>query len=274
MAARYHIPLFRLGNHACESNAESTLNRISLALLCGLFLLTPGCGESDTPEHDPADDIAVGELIPDDRVVVPVPHATTPRDHAVLEVAGHGDIRIELLSDVAPKTVDRFIELAAAGFYDGTTFHRILPGFMIQGGDPNSQNRDPRDDGLGRSGLGKVPDEFSDISHLRGIVSFANAGRRSSGDCQFFLMVGDNLNLDGGYSVFGQIVAGQEVAEAISLVERDKYGRWGPKDRPREDVVITTVRIEPAEGSAVGEGGPAPSSSPSESSVAAPGSAG
>ena len=85
MAARYHITPFRLGNHACESNAESTLNRISRALLCGLFLLTPGCGESDTPEHDPADDIAVGEFIPDDRVVVPVPHATAPRDHAVLE---------------------------------------------------------------------------------------------------------------------------------------------------------------------------------------------
>jgi len=245
------------------------LKRITTTLLCSLVLFAFGCGEA--PEHDPADDVAVGEFIPDDRVVVPPPPAVAPRDHAVLEVAGHGTIRIELFDDVAPQTVARFTELARSGFYDGTTFHRVMPGFMIQGGDPNSRNRDPRDDGLGGSDLGNVADEFSDISHVRGIVSFANRARTGSGDCQFFLMVGDSQNLDGGYSVFGQIVEGLEVAEAISLVERDQYGRWGPKDRPRENVVITAVRIEPA---AVAGAAESDSAAQLESSVAARGSDG
>lgn len=224
------------------------MHRAAFAVLFTLVVaLSFACSDdAESGASDASNEIAVGEFIEDDRAVVPVPQAPAPRDHAVLEVEGHGEIRIELLADVAPKTVARFTELAASGFYDGTTFHRILPGFMIQGGDPNSRNRDPRDDGLGRSHLGRVEDEFSDISHVRGIVSFANRARTDTGDCQFFLMVGDNPDLDGGYAVFGQIVAGEEVAEAISLVERDQYGRWGPRDRPRENVVITTVRIEPA----------------------------
>jgi len=242
----------------------AVLQRITITLLCSLVLFAFGCGEA--PEHDPADDVAVGEFIPDDRVVVPPPPAVAPRAHAVLEVAGHGTIRIELLDDVAPATVARFTELAGSGFYDGTTFHRIIPGFMIQGGDPNSRNRDPRDDGHGVSGLGNVADEFSDISHMRGIVSFANRSRAGSADCQFFLMVGDNKNLDGGYSVFGRIVEGLDIADGISLVERDQFGRWGPKERPRENVVITAVRIEPAAAAGASE---SDSAAEPESSVAA-----
>jgi peptidyl-prolyl cis-trans isomerase B (cyclophilin B) len=236
-------------------HAEPTLHRVALVLPCILVsALALACGGD--AESDTSPEVAVGEFIEDDRPLVPVPAPPAPRDHAVLEVEGHGEIRIELLADVAPQTVGRFTQLAESGFYDGTTFHRVLPGFMIQGGDPNSRNRDPRDDGLGSSGLGNVADEFSDISHVRGIVSLANRARARSGDCQFFLMVGDNPNLDGGYTVFGRIVAGQEVAEAISLVPRDQYGRWGPRDRPREDVVITAVRIEPAARAGTDESGP------------------
>ena len=278
MAARYHIPPFRLGNHA-ETTLRHGVTRWSCA--AAVLLLLAACGA----QEEPGAEVAVGELLPDERPLVPVPASATPRDHAVIEVEGHGTIRLELLADVAPKTVARFTELATSGFYDGTTFHRVLPGFMIQGGDPNSRNRDPRDDGLGSSELGNVDDEFSDISHVRGIVSFANRARTRSGDCQFFIMVGDNPHLDGRYSVFAHVVEGEDVAEAISLVERDKYGRWGAKDRPRENVTITAIRIErasevehagaapkPADADAVGrpnEAAPAP-----ETSVAARESAG
>ena len=91
-------------------------------------------------------------------------------DVAVLEVKSFGTIRFELLADKAPKTVDNFEKLAISGFYAGTTFHRVIPGFMIHGGDPNTKNRDPRDDGLGGPGY-TIEAEFNDTSHLRGVVS-------------------------------------------------------------------------------------------------------
>ena len=134
---------------------------MTFTVLFGLVAaLAFACGGPE--DSDESAEVAVGEFIEDHRPLVPVPPAAAPRGRAVLEVAGHGEIHIELLADVAPTTVARFSQLAQSGFYDGTTFHRILPGFMIQGGDPNSRNRDPRDDGLGGSDLGTVEDEFSD----------------------------------------------------------------------------------------------------------------
>jgi peptidyl-prolyl cis-trans isomerase B (cyclophilin B) len=156
--------------------------------------------------------------------------------------------------------VENFVKLASEKFYDGTTFHRVIPGFMIQGGDPNSRNRDPRDDGRGDPGF-RLEDEFSEVSHTRGMVSMANTGKPRSGSCQFFIVVADTPHLDGKYSLFGRVIEGMEVADRIAAVERDIYGRHGPKDRPLENVVIASIRIE---------GGVPEESSPPEASTEAP----
>ena len=161
---------------------------------------------------------------------------------AVLAVRDFGEIRIALRSDVAPKTVENFTKLANEKFYDGTTFHRVIPGFMIQGGDPLSKDRDPRNDGVGGPGY-KIPDEPNGLRHRRGVVSMANAGANTGGS-QFFVLVADAPHLDGKHTAFGAIVAGMDVVDRIVAVERDQYSRWGPQDRPIKDVVIESVTIE------------------------------
>lgn len=165
---------------------------------------------------------------------------------AVVEVADMGEIRIELLADVAPLTTRHFVELAEQGYYDGTTFHRVVPGFMIQGGDPNTRDRDPRNDGAG--GLEPtVPDERPAVSQVRGIVGLANRGIPDSGAAQFFIVVADSRHLDGQYAVFGRVTSGMDVVDRIAAVDRDIYGRYGPEDRPLHDVVMKHVRIERAQ---------------------------
>ena len=169
---------------------------------------------------------------------------------AVLTIRDFGEIRIELLEHLAPRTVENFATLAADGFYDGTHFHRVIPEFMIQGGDPNTKDRDPRNDGQGGPGY-TIPDEFGAAPHRRGAVSMANTGRPNSGGSQFFVLVGDAPHLDGKHSVFGRVIEGMEVADRVAAVERDEFGRWGPPDRPRNDVVVESVRIErPADATA------------------------
>ena len=164
---------------------------------------------------------------------------------AVLRVRDLGEIRIALRSDVAPKTVENFAKLATAQFYDGTTFHRVVPDFMIQGGDPSTRDRDPRNDGLGGQ-QERVEDERPALSQVRGIVGLANRGTPNSGGSQFYILVADQRHLDGQYAVFGRVTAGMDVADRIAAVERDLYGRHGPIDRPMRDVVLRDVRIERA----------------------------
>jgi peptidyl-prolyl cis-trans isomerase B (cyclophilin B) len=155
---------------------------------------------------------------------------------AIVDVEGFGEIRFELLRDVAPKTVANFIELARDGLYDGTTFHRVVPGFMIQGGDPNSKDDDPRNDGHGGPGHA-IDDEFNATQHVRGVVSMAHKGYPRSAGSQFFIVVADAPHLDGKYTAFGRVTAGMEVADRVAAVERDR------QHRPLADVVIR-VRIE------------------------------
>jgi peptidyl-prolyl cis-trans isomerase B (cyclophilin B) len=169
-----------------------------------------------------------------------------PHDQAVIEIRNLGEIRLELLPELAPETVANFVKLATEGFYDGTTFHRVIPDFMIQGGDPNSRDHDPRNDGEGGPGYG-IPDEFTALPHARGIVSMANRGSPDTGGSQFFIVHLDSFHLDGHYSAFARVVEGIEVVDAITKVEIDTYGRYGPRDIPwPEPVVIENIRIEPA----------------------------
>jgi cyclophilin family peptidyl-prolyl cis-trans isomerase len=164
---------------------------------------------------------------------------------AVLRVRDMGEFRIALRSDVAPQTVANFEKLAGEKFYDGILFHRVIPDFMVQTGDPLTKDRDPRNDGLGGPGY-KIPDETTGLRHRRGVVSMANAGPNTGGS-QFFILVGDAPHLDAKHTIFGRVISGMDVVDAIASVERDQYGRHGPPDRPMKDVVIESLTIEPAQ---------------------------
>jgi cyclophilin family peptidyl-prolyl cis-trans isomerase len=140
-----------------------------------------------------------------------------------------GDISIELFDDDAPTTVSNFKKLAADGFYNGVIFHRVIPDFMIQSGDPT---------GTGSGGPGYTfDDESNDHRVERGALAMANAGPNTNGS-QFFIVTADSCPwLDGKHTVFGRVTAGLEVADAISEVDRDA------RDRPRQDVTIERVEL-------------------------------
>ena len=157
------------------------------------------------------------------------------RQIAVIET-NLGTIVIQLFPDVAPGHVENFVKLAQDGFYDGTTFHRVIPGFMIQGGDPNSKDDDRSNDGQGGPGY-TINAEFSDKPHKRGILSMARAQDPNSAGSQFFIVVADSNFLDGQYTVFGEVIEGMEVADKIVNVEKDG------NDNPREKVTMkVTIR--------------------------------
>jgi cyclophilin family peptidyl-prolyl cis-trans isomerase len=118
---------------------------------------------------------------------------------------------------------------------------------MVQGGDPLTKNHDPRDDGRGNPGF-TIEDEFTDYPHLRGTVSMANTGTPYSAGSQFFIVLADSRQLDGQYTAFGRVTRGMEVADAIAALEIDRYGRYGPPNRPYPvSAVVETVRIEAAD---------------------------
>jgi cyclophilin family peptidyl-prolyl cis-trans isomerase len=150
-----------------------------------------------------------------------------------------GEIVLRFFPDVAPLHVENFLTLAANGFYDGVKFHRVIPGFMIQGGDPNSKDEDRANDGIGGSG-DHVKAEFSQTPHKRGVLSMARGGSPDSASSQFFICVGDSAFLDGKYSAFGMVVEGMDVADAIVKLPRDR------KDNPlpANPAIIESVVIE------------------------------
>ena len=119
-----------------------------------------------------------------------------------------GDILMELNAEKAPQTVNNFVSLAVRGFYNNITFHRVMPGFMAQSGDPT---------GTGTGGPGyTIPDEFTDLTHERGVISMANTGRPNTGGSQFFITYAPQPHLDGRHTVFGKVVQGREVVEALT----------------------------------------------------------
>ena len=157
------------------------------------------------------------------------------RQIAVIET-NFGNIVIQLFPDVAPGHVENFVKLAQDGFYDGTTFHRVIPDFMIQGGDPNSKDEDRSNDGQGGPGY-TINAEFSDAPHKRGILSMARAQDPNSAGSQFFIVVKDSNFLDGQYTVFGEVIEGMDVADKIVNVKRDG------NDNPLEKVTMkVTIR--------------------------------
>jgi len=154
---------------------------------------------------------------------------------AVIETK-FGSITLKFFSDVAPGHVQNFIDLAKKGFYDGTTFHRVIPGFMIQGGDPNSKNPDKRTHGMGGPGY-TIKAEFNNKPHKRGTLSMARAANPDSAGSQFFICVKDSPFLDRQYTVFGEVVSGMDVVDKIVSQPRDQNDN--PNDRVEIKVKIT-----------------------------------
>ena len=148
-----------------------------------------------------------------------------------------GKIELKFFPDVAPNHVNNFIELSKKGFYDGSTFHRVIPGFMIQGGDPNSKNPDKSKHGMGGPGY-TVKAEFNNKPHKRGTLSMARAQHPDSAGSQFFICVADAAFLDKKYSVFGEVVSGMEVADKIVSQPKDS------KDNPQERIDIKVQGVE------------------------------
>ena len=165
-----------------------------------------------------------------------------------------GDMVVEFFPDVAPKHVENFQILAEEGYYNGTTFHRVIPGFMIQGGDPNSKDLDRMNDGTGGRagkffGIGRendpeswtVPAEFNDTPHQRGTLSMARSQNIDSGSSQFFICHDNAPFLDGQYTVFGKLISGIEVVDEIVNSERD------PRDNPLDRVEMTISLVDKSE---------------------------
>ena len=195
----------------------------TLLMLCTSMLLMTGCsGSAGTPASN-------GKPAPKAETDKP---ATPPAKNQVARMeTNKGVIRIELFEDKAPITTKNFIDLATKGFYDGVIFHRVIDGFMIQGGDPT---------GTGRGGPGyKIPDEFHpDLKHDgAGILSMANAGPNTGGS-QFFITLGPTPHLNNRHAVFGKVIEGLDVVKAIGKVSTNAA------DRPLEDVVMKKVTVE------------------------------
>lgn len=187
---------------------------------------TSAADETSDGAADTADTSENGELL-------------TGLHHVTIDVQDYGTISLELDADTAPISVTNFINLANEGFYDGLTFHRIISGFMIQGGDPN---------GNGTGGSEKtIKGEFSangvenDISHVRGVISMARANDPDSGSSQFFIVHEDSTFLDGQYAAFGHVTDGMDVVDAIceAVPVQDNNGTVAAADQP----VITAVTV-------------------------------
>lgn len=153
-----------------------------------------------------------------------------------IQMENGSEIQIELCPQIAPNTVKNFVNLVESGFYDGTIFHRVIPGFMIQGGDP---------EGTGMGGSGKnIFGEFSingfsnDLKHTRGVISMARAYDLNSASSQFFIMVNDAPHLDGNYASFGEVISGLDEVDRIVNEERDS------RDKPVNPQIMNKVTVE------------------------------
>lgn len=190
-----------------------------LMMVLGMSLAFGGCSSKQTP-----------------------PEVTSFKENPVvtMDIKDYGTVTLELYPEKAPNTVNNFVSLADSGFYDGLTFHRIIEGFMIQGGDP---------DGIGSGGPGySIPGEFSsngyaanDLTHSKGVISMARAQNPDSAGSQFFIMSADNTPLDGKYAAFGEVTSGLDIIEQIEKVETVDKGRT---DRPVAPVVIESVTVD------------------------------
>lgn len=169
---------------------------------------------------------------------------SSPNQEVVVISTTAGDMVVEFWPDVAPKTVENFKKLASEGFYDGTAFHRIVKGFMIQGGDPLSKKDDPM---VGTGGPGyKIKAEFNERPHVRGVLSMARSQHPDSAGSQFFICLADARFLDRQYTAFGKVIKGDDVLGKIGDTPTTQGG-GGEKSKPISRVGVQTVRVVPAD---------------------------
>lgn len=196
---------------------------LSIILLCLLFSLT-ACGRQNSDNSSSVDN----------------QNLLSGKHHVAIDVNNYGTIEVELDADTAPITVTNFINLANSGFYNGLTFHRVIDGFMIQGGDPNG-------DGTGGSSE-KIKGEFksngfqNNISHVRGTISMARSSANNSASSQFFIMQKDTPSLDGQYAAFGTVTSGMDIVDKICKDCTDTNQNGVITDKSKQPV-ISTVRV-------------------------------
>ena len=209
----------------------------SVLLIALMMMMLIACGQGSESESEEATE-------PQESAEVQEPETSEPvqgigKHHVEIDIADYGVIKLELDGDTAPITVQNFMDLAEQGFYDGLTFHRIMDGFMIQGGDPL---------GNGTGGSDKnIKGEFAqngvenNISHVKGVISMARAQDPDSASSQFFITVEDSEFLDGSYAAFGHVTEGQEVADKIAADAKplDDNGTIAPEDQPK----INTIKV-------------------------------
>lgn len=211
------------------------IRTIIAGLMVLALMLLAGCGGGDTTQQDASEAETPAAEEP----------ATEPAaeaigiHHAEIEIEGYGTVSLELDGDTAPITVQNFMDLANSGFYDGLTFHRIIDGFMIQGGDPNGNGTGGSDKNI--VGEFEANGYANDIAHTKGVISMARAQDPNSASSQFFIMVEDAPHLDGQYAAFGHVTDGQDVVDKIAADAKplDDNGTIAPEDQP----VIKSVKI-------------------------------
>ena len=193
------------------------------------LIMLAGCGGSSEPAETPE---------------TSQPELTKASDpvgihHAEIAIKDYGTVKVELDGDTAPVTVQNFMDLARAGFYDGLTFHRIIDGFMIQGGDPNGDGTGGADKNI--TGEFALNGYENNIAHTKGVISMARAQDPDSASSQFFIMVADAPHLDGQYAAFGHVTEGQDVVDKVAADAKplDDNGTIAPEDQP----VIESVKI-------------------------------
>ncbi len=165
---------------------------------------------------------------------------TAAKEVAVLKTT-EGEMVLEFWPDVAPGHVENFKKLAKQGFYDGTAFHRVIKGFMIQGGDPNTKDESKKSSwGMGDPGY-KIKAEFNEKPHVRGVLSMARSGHPDSAGSQFFICHNTASSLDRQYTAFGKLIKGDEVLEKIATTQTE------PGDRPVKRMNIDNIKIVPAD---------------------------
>jgi peptidyl-prolyl cis-trans isomerase B (cyclophilin B) len=202
--------------------------RLCFAFVFFICMSSAACAKSDAPAPKTAP-ATTSDVSKEGTKKMSTPKATIDTKF--------GTITLKFFPDVAPGHVKNFIDLAKKGFYNGTTFHRVIPGFMIQGGDPNSKNPDKKMHGMGGPGY-TIKAEFNERPHKRGTLSMARAASPDSAGSQFFICVKDSSFLDRQYTVFGEVESGMDVADKIVSQPKDA------NDNPNDRIEITVKIVE------------------------------
>lgn len=204
-------------------------------------------GKSEQPQNQQQSIQEEKPLLPISKIEkIEAPKEQMPKSDsvAVIDVENFGRIVIGFFPEKAPKHVENFIKLAKEGFYNGCTFHRIIPGFMIQGGDPNSKDDDPTNDGMGGPPH-RLKAEFNDLKHLPGTLSMARTMDPNSAGSQFFIMHKAAPHLDNQYSIFGQVLSGMDVVDKIANAPRGSNDNPFALDSPKRQKIAMKVYILP-----------------------------